>query len=357
MPGPTYWPLFSASGSEGSSASSVICREEHAHLVHDDGRVEEVQEIVRDVDFLEVARDHQRAQAQVNLQPHHVEVLNRDRQGRRIEPRLSDCGCLEVPATPATLPWLVPQAPGLNPATVAAVGIVHKSHTTERMLQMAPYLEGRCQAYGTTPAEVAMTLMALHNIHVGGSRLPHITTALRNKALSVALAMYGTTGVMEPQTAIDKARRQPWTRTIEFSADLTLTALAGTAITGTAAAATYLAGAWVGAKAAEYKIAGTVGTKASAGVGLIAGGVGTAILGLGTSVAAIGTVAWCYNIVEAYRDVWDNEFSRDAFFCHKMRDHHVLPEDDHYIHCHHANNGWSSINNQLRVGHRGIRWN
>jgi len=30
-----------AAQATGSSASSVICREEHAHLVHDDGTVEE----------------------------------------------------------------------------------------------------------------------------------------------------------------------------------------------------------------------------------------------------------------------------------------------------------------------------
>lgn len=298
----------------------------------------------------------QQLAAQNANRDHGIRVINHNLGGTRAAPRIEQCACLQVPATPVTLPWIVPNEPTLNPNSVAAVGMIHKTHTLERMRQMVPYLEGKCRIYNTTPAEVAITLMALHNIHWGGNQSETISEATRNKVLGVALEMYGATASQPAQAAIDNARQQPWTRTIAFAGETALTALMTTSITGTAAAATYMAGAWVGAKIGSAKAAATLGGKFKAGALATAGTVGTVALGATTAVAGGASVIWWASTIHAYRDVWDNSFAKDAFFFHQMRDHHVLPGNATDS-CRHRSGEWTSINKAMVVGKRGIRWN
>ena len=146
-------------------------------------------------------------------------------------------------------------------------------------------------------------------------------------------------------------------RTIEVSGDLTLAALSTTAITGSLAAATYMCGVWAGAKIGCLHAATTLSGKTAAGLAATAGVAGTVALGAATAIAGAGSIAWWVNTIFASRDVWDNSFARDACFFHKMRDHHVLPSDDHHISCHHQSGEWASTNSRVVVGHRGIRWN
>jgi len=292
-------------------------------------------------------------------QPRHdTRVVNDGTDGLTTgQPRLTGCSCFEVPASPVTLPWRVPGQPGLNPDAVMAVGIIYESHTQERMQHMVPYLEDKCQMYDITPAEVATTLIALHNIHQGGNKSGTISEAKRNKALSVALEMYGATAVVEPQSAIDNARRQPWVRTIEFSGEVALTALLTTSITCTAAAATYMTGAWAGAKFGSMKAATAFGAKAKAGILAIAGAVGVGALGVVTIAGGVGSFYWWVVTIQAYRDVWDNNFAKDAFFFHKIRRHHVLPDNDRYVQCLHVDMAWTSPNASLiagLLGHPGL---
>ena len=219
---------------------------------------------------------------------------------------------------------------------------------------MVPSLLQRCERYQTTPTEVLNTLTALHNIHRTGNKHRDYGDDMRERVLSVALELYGSAVLRTPHDQVQDARKVAWTRIIEFSGDMTLTALTSTAMTGTAACATYMAGAYAGAQLAAVKTAATTGAAAKAGLLGGAAVIGSATMGLVTAGVGVFSVAWWIGTINAYRDTWDNNFARDAWFFHKMRDHHVLPDNGrHRRICNHTNGDWTTLNNRYVAWRKG----
>ena len=306
----------------------------------DDNGVEtEVEEIVREVDFLDDLQGHNQRRALAFLQ-----TLG---MSNPADPRRPNgAGAAQAPQ-PATLC-------DQHPHAVPAIHMMHGGVSTADARQMVPSLLQRCERYQTTPTEVLGTLTALHHIHRSGNRHRDIGDVVRERALSVALEMYGSAVLRTPQEQIRDAREVAWTRIIEFSGDLTLTALATTSITGTAAAATYMTGVYAGAHLAAAKTAASTGAVAKAGLLGGAAVIGSAAIGLVTAGVGAFSVAWWMGTIDAYRDTWDNNFARDAWFFHKMRDHHVLADNGQYQRsCNHSNGDWTTLNNRYVAWKKG----
>lgn len=258
--------------------------------------------------------------------------------------RVVDCACLAVPPTPTTLPWHAPIPAGLNAQAVRAIAVMFRQHTPERMAQMVPYLLQRCGAHGTTPVAVSNILAYLHAIHVTGDRSQEYPAAERRKALAVMLDLYGVSPAQNANSIINDARAGSWTRTIKFSGDLTLTALSTTSLTGTAVAATYMTGAYAAGQIAAIKGAATTAGAAKATALATVATLGAAAFGTATVAVGVGSAIYWAAMIDAYRDVWDNDFAKDAWLLHVMRDHHGFGTvgGPRTSVCNHPNRQWTS---------------
>ena len=235
----------------------------------------------------------------------------------------------------------------INLDALYATKLMHRGLTPPAAKRMSYSVEQRCERYGIAPRDLGNTLDALHNIHRTGNQTATYSNDVRRRALTVMLDMYGACPFVDADKTIDQARQTPWVRLIEFSGDISLAVLSGTTVTSTSAAVAYMAGAYAAGQFAAVKTAATTGAVLK---GTLLGTVATlgaaGATGL-TSVCALGSYAYWESIVSSYRDVWDNEFARDAYLFHRMRDHHDLPHAPRASLCHHADGRWTNWHDEL----------
>jgi hypothetical protein len=195
----------------------------------------------------------------------------------------------------------------------------------------------------------------LHNVHaLPRSRHSAYTQHERTQALTALLETCEMTVVRDPAQIIAEARRMPWPRLIHFSGDEVMGAFEDTAITGALGYATYQVGAQAGRTAVAAKAAGITLKGAAMATGASMMGAATGVGATITGVEVARRVRRHYQTVQAFRDVWDHAFSRDAFLVHRIRDHVVAHGEAGDIdkECRHGDNPWTAPFSRRRTTRR-----
>lgn len=209
-----------------------------------------------------------------------------------------------------------------------------------------------CAARGCQPLMVLDTMHALHRVHeIDAADRAAFSHDRRTDALMILIEICDMGVVREPEDVLKDARRMPWTRLIHFAQAETIGGLTDSLITGSLAAATYQAGISCGQQLVGVKAAGLTAKGVSLGVGAAASGVVTGLGAAATGYYAVNAVKVHYRTVQAFRDVWDNDFSRDAFYMHRVRDHILAARqpEGREPYCKHINSAWTEPGTLFRA--------
>lgn len=202
------------------------------------------------------------------------------------------------------------------------------------------------------PEAILETLQALHQVHtLSSAQQKQVTHAQRSAALLVLIDICDLGILREPMDVLSEARAMPWTRLVQFSGAEGLGAVMDTMITGALASATYQAGVECGRRVAQLKTLSLTAKAIGLGAGAVASGAVTGLGAAASGLYAVNAVRVHYATIQAFRDVWDNDFSRDAFFVHRMRDHVVASREsnDPDPTCRHTNSAWTPPHAKMRA--------
>lgn len=207
-----------------------------------------------------------------------------------------------------------------------------------------PMTQEALRRYRITAQQMYDVMHALEAYtHTGQLDTLSFDTDLRHRALSVQIAVSGLAGLEPPAVIIAQGRSVPWTRLTLFLGDGTLSALAGLGLVGTTAAAACMTAMAAGSQVAGLKSAAGVTAKLKTAVSAVGYGVGATAAGVLTTIAGVATFGYWHDCIQAYRDVWDSEVGRDAYLCHRLKVHGVVPGQVADI-CNHADGAFTSPN-------------
>lgn len=197
---------------------------------------------------------------------------------------------------------------------------LHPAAQGRQQLWFADRFDNLCTQQHVSPLEVLEMFRTFQKVHdTSAQQRRACSEHLRTQALTIMLAMYGLDQVRPSEEQIAAARRLNWSRLITFSGEVALLPLANLVLgQSTLVAASQWCALVALRQATEAKVAVTLlgkmkcyglASAAALGATLTAGGAG-----------ALGALALyqAYTAITAFRDVWDNGFSRDAYLFHNV---------------------------------------